>query len=179
MKRELTPNEIIFSASCNDTTNLDSDNRMSEIKTALNKLKKALNIDKEGYNIYYIDSFSKEKLENLQHHIEKIYKDCDPPKDICYVIGQDELTPKPMFLPNGKGRILKDMVDDIKGKYLQCVINFYQDSSEDENSSKHLGFCQRLLFGQKSTTPLNPRRQPDGFLRTFPRVSETPPRLQY
>lgn len=135
MKRELTPNEIIFSASCNDTTNLDSDNRMSEIKTALNKLKKALNIDKEGYNIYYIDSFSKEKLENLQHHIEKIYKDCDPPKDICYVIGQDELTPKPMFLPNGKGRILKDMVDDIKGKYLQCVINFYQDSSEDEKES--------------------------------------------
>lgn len=135
MKRELTPNEIIFSASCNDTKNKDSAKRISEFKTALNKLKKALNIDKDGYNIYYIDSFSKERLENLKCHIEKLYEDCDPPKDICYVIAQDELNPKPMFLPNGKGRILKDMVDDIKGKYLQCVINFYQDSSEDEKES--------------------------------------------
>ena len=56
MKRELTPNEIIFSASCNDTKNKDSAKRISEFKTALNKLKKALNIDKDGYNIYYIES---------------------------------------------------------------------------------------------------------------------------
>ena len=45
-------------------------------------------------------------------------------------------------------------------------------SLENENFSYHLGCCQRLLRGQKSPTPLNPRRQPDGFLRIFPWISE-------
>ena len=51
------------------------------------------------------------------------------------------------------------------------------DSSENENSSNRIGCCQRLLLGQKSPTPLNPRRQPSGFLRIFPQTSESLPRL--
>ena len=51
------------------------------------------------------------------------------------------------------------------------------DSSENESFSKHLGCCQRLLFGQKSPTPLNPLRTPCGFLRTFPQTSEALPHL--
>ena len=45
-------------------------------------------------------------------------------------------------------------------------------SLENENFSNQLGCCQRLLRGQKSPTPLNPRRQPDGFLRIFPETAE-------
>ena len=50
-------------------------------------------------------------------------------------------------------------------------------SAIHNNDSNHLGCCQRLLFGQKSLTTLNPLRTPDGFLRTFPRTSEALPRL--
>ena len=63
-----------------------------------------------------------------------------------------------------------------------------KDSSENEDFLKHLGRCQRLLFGQKSPTcpkgtsspsahSANPLRTPDGFLRTFPETSEALPRL--
>ena len=40
MKRELTPNEIIFSAVCNDITKQTNINRIPKSKATLNKIKK-------------------------------------------------------------------------------------------------------------------------------------------
>ncbi|MFQ9616774.1 MAG: hypothetical protein ACLRY8_15365, partial [Clostridium butyricum] len=75
MKRELTPSEIIFSASVNDVAKQTNINRIPRSNTTLNKIKKALSIQKDGYNIYYVDSFSKEKLEELVEFIENMYID--------------------------------------------------------------------------------------------------------
>lgn len=132
MKRELTPNEIIFSAACNDVTKQTNINRIPKSKTTLNKIKKALNVEKEGYNIYYVDSFSKEKLEELIKYIESIYENKDKPKDICYVTNGDATTPASLFVTNGKGHVLKEMLDDIKEKYLDCISDFYSSSSDEE-----------------------------------------------
>ena len=132
MKRELTPNEIIFSAVCNDITKQTNINRIPKNKTTLNKIKKALSVEKDGYNIYYVDSFSKEKLEDLIKYVESIYENKDKPQDICYVINGEPMTPIPLFVPNGKGRLLKEMLDDIKEKYIDCINDFYSSSSDDE-----------------------------------------------
>lgn len=132
MKRELTPNEIIFSAVCNDITKQTNINRIPKNKTTLNKIKKALSVEKDGYNIYYVDSFSKEKLEDLIKYIESIYENKDKPQDICYVINGEPITPIPLFVQNGKGRLLKEMLDDIKEKYIDCINDFYSSSSDDE-----------------------------------------------
>lgn len=132
MKRELTPNEIIFSAVCNDATVQTDINRIPKNKTTLNKIKKALSVEKNGYNIYYVDSFSKEKLEDLINYIKSIYEDKDRPQDICYVISGDAINPSTLFVPNGKGNILKEMLDDIKEKYIDCISDFYSSSSDEE-----------------------------------------------
>ncbi|OOM06671.1 AAA family ATPase [Clostridium saccharobutylicum] len=135
MKKELTPNEIIFCASCKDAIKQSSINRIPEVMTTLSKIKKALTIDKDGYNIYYVDSFSKEKLEFLQKYIDGIYENYPAPKDICYVTSQEKIKPIVLFLQNGKGTLLKDMIEDIKEKYLKCIVSFYSSSSDDEKEN--------------------------------------------
>jgi lon-related putative ATP-dependent protease len=157
MKKELTPKEIIFSASYEEPIKKNNINRISEITSTLNKIKKSLSIQKDGYNIYYVDSFSKEKLENLLEHVSEIYEKLPPPKDICYVTSQDKLNPMALFLPNGKGDLLKEMVNDIKEKYFECIIDFYNTSSDDEKediiediSEKRNGYINKLMDSAKT-----------------------------
>ena len=132
MKKELTPKEIIFCASNVDSIKKNDVNRIPEVTSTLNKIKKGLSIQKDGYNIYYVDSFSKEKLENLVEFVTNIYEELPPPKDICYITTQNQSNPIGLLLPNSKGNLLKEMVNDIKEKYYECIIDFYNSSSDDE-----------------------------------------------
>ena len=157
MKKELTPSEIIFCASCTDTIKKNNINRIPEITSTLNKIKKSLSIQKDGYNIYYVDSFSKEKLENLVEYVKNIYEKLPPPKDICYVTAQEQLNPIALFLPNGKGNLLKEMIEDIKEKYFECIIDFYSSSSDDEKediiediSEKRNDYITKLMDSAKT-----------------------------
>lgn len=136
MMKELTPNEIIFCRHFVEESKKETSiNKIPEITTTLNKIRKALSIEKDGYNIYYVDSFSKEKVENLIEYVEKVYENAEAPKDICYITLENQVTPLTLFLPNGKGSLLKDLIEDIKEKYLECIMNFYNSSSEDEKES--------------------------------------------
>ncbi len=157
MKKELTPSEIIFCASCADTIKNNNINRVPEVTATLNKIKKSLNIQKEGYNIYYVDSFSKEKLENLVDYVKNIYEELPPPKDICYVTCQEQLNPTALFLQNGKGNELKEMIQDIKEKYFEGITNFYNSSSDDEKediieeiSEKRSDYITKLMDSAKT-----------------------------
>ena len=157
MKKELTPSEIIFCASCTDSLKKSNINRIPEITSTLNKIKKSLSIKKDGYNIYYVDSFSKEKLENLVEYVENIYEKLPPPKDICYVTSQEQINPKALLMPSGKGNILKEMIEDIKEKYFECIIDFYNSSSDDEKediieeiSEKRNDYITKLMDSAKT-----------------------------
>ncbi|BCZ48567.1 ATP-dependent protease [Clostridium gelidum] len=157
MKKELTPSEIIFCASCADNIKKSNINRIPEITSTLNKIKKNLSIKKDGYNIYYVDSFSKEKLENLVEYVENIYEKLPPPKDICYVTSQEQVNPKALLMQNGKGNILKEMIEDIKEKYFECIIDFYNSSSDDEKediiediSEKRNDYITKLMDSAKT-----------------------------
>jgi len=157
MKKELTPSEIIFCASSTDTLKKSNIDRIPEITSTLNKIKKSLSIQKDGYNIYYVDSFSKEKLENLMEYVTNIYEKLPPPKDICYVTSQEQINPRALFLPNGKGNILKEMIEDIKEKYFECIMDFYSSSSDDEKediiediSEKRNDYITKLMDSAKT-----------------------------
>ena len=157
MKKELTPSEIIFCASSTDTLKKSNIDRIPEITSTLNKIKKSLSIQKDGYNIYYVDSFSKEKLENLVEYVTNIYEKLPPPKDICYVTSQEQLNPRALFLPNGKGNILKETIEDIKEKYFECIMDFYSSSSDDEKediiediSEKRNDYITKLMDSAKT-----------------------------
>ncbi|MBS4956681.1 MAG: AAA family ATPase [Clostridium sp.] len=132
MKRELTPSEIMFKLEVTDTDVDKGTKGIKEFNDAYKKVERAINIDKEGYNLYLIDTFSKDKLKDLTAFIEKKYKDLESPRDICYVTLEDVNRPEAIFVANGKGRKLKETVDDIKSCYLEAVDDFYGDSSNDE-----------------------------------------------
>ena len=118
MKRELTPSEITFKLEVTDTDVDRGTNGIKEFNDAYKKVERAINIDKEGYNLYLIDTFSKDKLKELTTFIEKKYKDLEAPRDICYVTLEDVNRPEAIFVANGKGKKLKETVDDIKNCYL-------------------------------------------------------------
>ena len=132
MKRELTPSEIMFKLEVTDTDVERGTTGIKEFNDAYKRIERAINIDKEGYNLYLIDTFSKDKLKELTTFIEKKYKDLEAPKDICYVTLEDVNRPEAIFVANGKGKKLKETVDDIKNCYLEAVDDFYGDSSNDE-----------------------------------------------
>lgn len=157
MKKELTPTEIIFCASNVNSIKKANVNRIPEVTSTLNKIKKGLGIQKDGYNIYYVDSFSKEKLENLMEFVTNIYEKLPSPDDICYITTQNQLNPIGLFLPNGKGSLLKEMVNDIKEKYYDCIIDFYNSSSDDEKediiediSEKRNDYITKLMDSAKT-----------------------------
>ncbi len=61
-----------------------------------------------------------------------MYIDDKEPKDICYVSNNDSSNPIVLVLENGKGQLLKEMIEDMKEKYLECINEFYNTSSDDE-----------------------------------------------
>lgn len=135
MDRELIPKEIIYDFKI-DTIGIREDvNSMPEYDQVYEKIKTALEIDKEGYNVYLIDDFSKDKLEKIVNFIKENYKIKDKPQDICYVVHGDEKAPKAMFLPGGKGAKLKEAVENIQNFYLEITYDFYNSSSNKEKET--------------------------------------------
>lgn len=137
--------------------NEDDDNKIRlkdipEITSAYEKIKRAISIDEEGYNLYIIDSFSKDKLENLTKFIENLYKSAEAPRDICYATINDPKRPEPIFLTNGKGVKLKETIENIKNSYYEVAMEFYNTSSEsekdriiDEVHSKRTNYIGELM----------------------------------
>lgn len=132
MNRELTPQEIIYDfkvVNFNQREDIDS---MPEYGQVYEKIKTALEIEKEGYNVYLIDDFSKDKLDKITEFIRKNFEAKEKPQDICYVVDNDEKCPKSLFLPGGKGVKLKDTLENIQKLYAERTYEFYNSSSNKE-----------------------------------------------
>lgn len=132
MNRELTPQEIMYDFKVNNFNMREDIDSMPEYDQVYEKIKTALEIDKEGYNIYLIDDFSKDKLEKITQFIKKNFQAKDKPQDICYVVHDDEKCPKSLFLPGGKGVKLKENLENIQKLYSECTYEFYNTSSHKE-----------------------------------------------
>ncbi|MGG7212967.1 AAA family ATPase [Clostridium nigeriense] len=132
MKKELTSQEVKFNFNFKESRLEGSVTMIPEIDGEYEKIGRALDIKKEGYNIYLIDSFSKEKLMKLQAYIREQYKYLEPPKDICYIVLEDYKKPEVLFVSNGNGKKLKDAVQEVRNNYIDLVEEFYNSSTEDE-----------------------------------------------
>lgn len=160
MKKELTPKEILFKLSIQNSEELKNTEGIPEFNEAYKRISRALSIDKEGYNLYLIDSFSKDKLKELISYIEEEYKELNSPKDICYVTLGDEKRPEPIFVSNGKGSKLKETVENIKNSYLEIIDDFYRESTDDEKD-----FLVEEIQGRRNEciTELMEAAKKDGF----------------
>lgn len=135
MNKELTPSEIIFSPLCRDDVNRSVSTSRIQNPNIFEKIKKALMIKKYGFNIYYVDSFSNERVQSLIKYVEKVYKSYEAPKDICYATYENEYEPKVLFLNNGMGIKLKDDIEEIKEKYYDIINDFYAASDIEKKEA--------------------------------------------
>ncbi len=132
MKKELTSQEVKFNFKFKENKEKGSVTMIPEIDEEYEKIGRSLNINREGYNIYLIDSFSKEKLTKLQAYIREQYKFIAPPKDICYVVLEDYKKPEALFVVNGNGNKLVEAVEEIRNNYIELIEDFYNSYKEDE-----------------------------------------------
>lgn len=152
MKRELTPDEILFHFDLDGGEDELELKDIPQINSAYNKIKRAISIDKDNFNVYLVDSFSKYRLNELVKFVEDLYKDRGSPKDVCYVTYEDSRRPEPLFLNNGNAIKLKEAVEEIKNKYFDTVVEFYNTSSDnekdriiDEVSTKRSAYISELI----------------------------------
>jgi len=131
MKRELTPKDVIYNVHIDGDENFDN-NIMPQYEDIYSKLSQVINIDKYGYNVYIVDNFTKEKLDDIIIYVKKLYKDKINPKDICYAVSKDEKSPVAITIDNGKGILFKETVEEIKKLYMTFIYNFYNSSSNKE-----------------------------------------------
>ena len=130
---ELSSHDVIYEFKIDDLEIKEDKFNVPEYKREVyKKIKTALEIDKEGYNVYLVDDFSKMKLKNIKKYIEEFYIEKSKPQDICYVIKEDAEKPYPIFLSGGKGYILKKTVEDLQKKYLNSIYNFYNGACIEE-----------------------------------------------
>jgi len=132
MIKELTSKDIIYTFDVEKMKIGEEKNHILEYDEVYEKIKTALEIDKAGYNVYLIDDFSKDKLNNIISFAKKVYEKKAKPKDICYVLKAEEKCPKSMLLSNGKGIELKKTLEDIQNKYIECTYDFYNNTSIKE-----------------------------------------------
>ena len=128
MKRELTPKEVIY----NEDFTLKKESYGKEYEGVFKKIDEALSINKEGFNVYLIDEFSKQKLKDVIAHVEEKLKYRESPKDICYVTLEDVRCPKVIFLKNGMGEMLEETLEEIKNFYYDEMYAFYNSSINKE-----------------------------------------------
>ena len=86
MKRVLKPSEVLYDFELVEDREIEGEFIMPQYKDVYNKIKISLLLDAEGYNIYLVDEFCKDRVKHIIKYVKHILKDGNPPKDICYVI---------------------------------------------------------------------------------------------
>lgn len=132
MKKELTPQEVIYNFDFDRNYEREYIDNIPEYDQVYEKIQTALEIDKEGFNVYLIDDFSKDKLQCIMNFIEEKIKYKGKSQDICYVIKDDEKCPKAFFLPGGKGKRLKETLENIQKVYAEITYEFYNGTVNKE-----------------------------------------------
>jgi len=152
MIKELTSKDIIYTFDVEGITIGEERSFILEYDEVYEKIKTALEIEKAGYNVYLIDDFSKDKLNNIITFAKKVYEKRAKPKDICYVLEKDEKRPKIMLISNGKGKELKKTLEDIQNRYIECTYEFYNNTSleEKEEIINNLQRKKNSLIGKLS-----------------------------
>jgi lon-related putative ATP-dependent protease len=135
MKRVLKPSEVLYDFEIFEDREIEGKFILPQYKDAYNKIKTSLLLNGEGYNIYLVDEFCKDRVKHIISYVKHILMDGKPSKDICYVIKGNVKEPVPLFVNNGYGNKLKKIVDNIQEFYAESIFKFYNgiDNKEKEH----------------------------------------------
>ncbi|MEW8992991.1 AAA family ATPase [Clostridium sp.] len=134
MKRVLKPSEVLYDFEIVEDREIEGEFILPQYKDVYNRIKTSLLLNGEGYNIYLVDEFCKDRVKHITSYVKHILMDGEPPKDICYVIKGNAKEPVPLFVNNGYGNKLKKIVDKIQEFYAESIFKFYNgiDNKEKE-----------------------------------------------
>lgn len=135
MYKELTPKDIIYDFDINRVSASEEKWMLPQYSEAYKKIKTALQIDNDGYNIYLVDDYSKDRIKHIIEYVENIFKDNKAPDDICYVVKDDDKQPIPIILSNGLGNEFKSALEELQGLYSEYTFQFYNDSENKEKDN--------------------------------------------
>lgn len=138
MIKELTPSQVIYKFSKTDISKGlkgSTDDYIPNMDNIYDYINQSLNIKREGFNLFLIDNFSKEKLNEIIRAIDENLKRKDRPHDILYVSYENSREPKALKMPCGTGKLFVESIDRIKKKYQDVIFDFYNlsvDSKKDD-----------------------------------------------
>ncbi|MEW8956914.1 AAA family ATPase [Clostridium sp.] len=135
MMRVLKQEDVIYDFQLKD---LDLNKRgdiICEYKDIYNKISDLLAINSDNFNIYLIDDYSMDKILHLKSYIENIYKKKESPRDICYVIYENDRSPKVLYLNNGMGKKLKKALEKLQNNLNEAVYKFYNSTAFKEKEN--------------------------------------------
>jgi lon-related putative ATP-dependent protease len=135
MYKELTPKDIIYDFDIQRVATTEEKWMLPQYIEAYKKIKTALHIDNDGYNVYLVDDYSKDRIKHIVDYVKDIFKDKKAPDDICYVIKDDDKQPLPIFLANGLGNKFKEILEELQGLYAEYTFQFYNDSDNKEKDN--------------------------------------------
>lgn len=133
MYRKLDPEEVIYNMKYSEDINYDEERTYNKDSEFYKAIRKGLNIDERGYNIYIIDKFSKNKLEDIMNYMNETLIDKHKPCDICYITFDNSQNVESMIVPNGYGKKFHEHLDTIKKLYIKLTYKFYNDSDNMEH----------------------------------------------
>ena len=132
MKRELTPGEIIYDTNfIVNETNIENKS-IFENNEVYETIEEALDIDKDGFNIYLVDSFSNKKLKEIVENIDEFMRGKEKPNDICYITFDNYREPKALIIKNSYGVKLKNQLKKIINLYTDKIYSFYNSDISEE-----------------------------------------------
>lgn len=135
MYKELTSKDIIYDFDINRVSASEEKWMLPQYSEAYKKIKTALQIDNDGYNIYLVDDYSKDRIKHIIEYVKDIFKDNKAPDDICYVVKDDDKQPIPIILSNGLGNEFKEALEELQGLYSEYTFQFYNDSENKEKDN--------------------------------------------
>lgn len=135
MRKELGIDQILYSHDSNEDILKGSFDKLNILDNEYKKIGRAISIKKEGYNLYLIDNYSKDRVNELKKYIEEQYRYLEPPNDICYIALDDVKRPEVLFVKNGNGIKIKEVLEEIKNYYIDIVEEFYNLSSDSEKDN--------------------------------------------
>ena len=135
MIRKLSPEEVIYKLNFDDTEYNQNKEYKFNDNFDLDCINTAFEIDAQGFNIYIVDEFSKDRLKGIMAYVKDILREKNKPKDICYVVDKQQKGPRPLFVSHGKGNQFKKAIEELQEKYLLCDYDFYNTSINDEKES--------------------------------------------
>ncbi|MDZ7690951.1 MAG: Lon-like protease helical domain-containing protein [Balneolaceae bacterium] len=95
-------------------------------------------MEKDGYNIFALGPQKTDKETHIRHFLEDQAEEEATPQDICYVNNfDDQLKPKQLLMPAGRGMDLQKMMDDSLEDLIPTLVSAFE-TEEYQNRKQAL-----------------------------------------